>query len=146
MSYGLKSRRLLLVNAIQLSQGGTGSPYVLVDRLRTRKLDLKQLPATSLYPGEEAKNTDDSHGRALRTLDWRLAIRCVGDDTVLDPLIAWSVRAALTDPSFGDIAVDTVELGIEWIMEEGTDAILTGADVLFRTTYYTDVVDMESEG
>jgi hypothetical protein len=137
----MPSHREAILAAARQALEGTAA-FVTADRSRVRTLSQAECPAVTIYPGSESVEYESQHALVQRRLLWRVAIRCEGTDTDLDPLHMAAV-GALAGNRFDELAVDTREIGSEWVLEEA-DAVLVGCDIEFETVYLTAEASQES--
>lgn len=109
-----------------------------------RALRPDQLPASTVYPVTEDVDYEASQGQVLRRLRVRVAVRTLGGEPDVDPL-HMAVVNALAGNQYAGLAVDTREIGTEWVMEEA-DNPLIGCDIEFEVEYLTAENDQEAAG
>ncbi|HET7552195.1 MAG TPA: hypothetical protein VFK04_12965 [Gemmatimonadaceae bacterium] len=140
----MASRRDQILAAVVAILNGAGKPAdTTVERYRT-------LPLTTegawilVYPMIEAtERAPTPSGRlARRKLRVRCECRAQGEqvDQVLDPLLLWTVKALMADPSLGGVAINVQEEATQWDAEDA-DKVYGAAAVDFTIDYQTAAAD-----
>ncbi len=129
-----------IVKAIVAKLDAPGKPAATtVNRTRRRAVEPSELPMISVYDvREEVESATESRRSLLadRTLRVRVKCRAVGDDSAVDPLYSWAVKALKTDQSLGGLAVGLTEESTDWDTDDAGDAdySVSATDFLVRFT------------